>query len=170
MEKSKAYNLALFFLEKKNFFYWGLITIALLVFALNFFLKGSNGKFKEVEGKTIQRLLNKNEGFVPKLTEKALKSLKRTEKELPTYSEFARTSLLIIEKKYDVALQHSLQLKEELKNSKETALYGHNLLRIAFLERKLHQKESDKSKKELCSFLNHNPNLLTGFKDLESID
>ncbi len=51
----------------------------------------------------------------------------------PAYAEFSETSLLISRKKYQAALERAVSLKEALDGA-GSALYGENLVRIAFLQ------------------------------------
>ena len=96
------------------------------------------------DGRIAQKLLlNSQEGLASsfsKATQKRIGSLS------PYYTQFSNCSLLIGEKKLDVALSQSLALKLSLDQDRNfwitkseivkhgSMLYGYNLLRIAFLQ------------------------------------
>lgn len=60
-------------------------------------------------------------------------SIEELRKIAPAYAEFTDISLLISKKKYQAALERAVSLKEALKDT-GSALYGKNLVRIAFLQ------------------------------------
>lgn len=69
-------------------------------------------------------------------------SLKRTQaNNLPTYQEFAKTSLIIGQEKYQEALDKALKIKQELPS--ESPLFAYNLLRIATLYQALGNKNEE---------------------------
>ena len=68
-------------------------------------------------------------------------SLKRLSFMGALYQEFARTSLLIEEKKYEEALIRSKLISEQLKKENSPNLFGLNAVRIAFLESLLKSPE-----------------------------
>ncbi len=104
------------------------------------------------EGLMVQQLLI-NENLSEEAVFMANKALKRTDKELPYYSSYSYTTLLILQKKYENALLEAKKLKNEiasdlsfLKGDAEVAgplLYSYNLLRIAFLEKELKNSENE---------------------------
>jgi len=94
------------------------------------------------DGRIAQVLLNRgdvqaSQGFADRV-------FKRTQtNHLPSYTDYAQTSLMIAEGKYQEALASSLALKQKMlteaqeqpeKRNSEDLLFAFNLLRIAFLE------------------------------------
>jgi hypothetical protein len=77
------------------------------------------------------------------------RALKRTDQ--PYFSDYAKTSMLIGEKKYEEAFEASNQLKEQMlgddafwKSEKSSALFAFNLFRIAILSGQLKDSASEK--------------------------
>jgi hypothetical protein len=100
------------------------------------------------ESVIAQDIIWEKENFSSKEKLVAEHALKRVEKELPLYSKYAKTTLLISEKKYEEALKQSFALKKELQDiafvqKDEMAgpvLYVYNLLRITNLQKDLKNK------------------------------
>ncbi len=118
-----------------------------------------NGFLKEKYAAEIaQRWLCKEDLFKAKTWAEA--SLKKAENDLGLYASFSQTSLTIMEGNLEKALQEALELKKKMKGdaiSSKTLLFGHNLMRILFLERNLKMvKEEEASSKELEEYLQKN--------------
>ena len=91
------------------------------------------------EGQMTQALLAN--GKISEVNNNA-KGLDRLQAEVPAYSSFAKTSILIEEKKYEDALAKAYDLQKEICFEDNKALYVNNLLRIGILEKTLnHPKE-----------------------------
>ncbi|MCB1072953.1 MAG: hypothetical protein KDK96_07635 [Chlamydiia bacterium] len=77
------------------------------------------------------------------------RTLRRTQQ--PYYGDYARTSLKISEKRYQEALEESLNLRDKMhsdpsfweKSKNNSALFAFNLMRIATLSHELNHKESE---------------------------
>jgi hypothetical protein len=118
---------------------------------------------KKYEAQIAQALLNSER------TKEALilarRSLDRLKNEAPLHAQYAETSLIIEEGKYQKALEKAVALKEQIARSfhpRETRgkrlvggaiLYAHNLLRIAFLQKELKNRPGERAAwEELESF------------------
>jgi hypothetical protein len=74
----------------------------------------------------------------------ATNCIERLNLESPLHAEFAQASLLIEQKEYQKALELSVSLKEHLEGDEErSSLCGWNLLRLAFLQKQLHNKSGE---------------------------
>lgn len=83
----------------------------------------------------------------------ATKAIDRTQQEnLPFYSDFANTTLLITEKQYETALKNSILLKEKMQSQnlkREERQYGDTLFALNFLRIALLQQQLGLKKEEL---------------------
>lgn len=87
----------------------------------------------------------------------AHKSLKPIEVEAPFYASYGETSILIEKGSYQAALERSVVLRETMRNAVDFSrvigdhpvggalLFAHNLLRIACLQKELHNKPGEKA-------------------------
>lgn len=97
------------------------------------------------DGLIAQALLNLNN--VQEALPFAENAIARTKSEnAPFFTDFANTTLLIAEKKYDQALQNAKDLNKKITEQTEalkenSLLFAYNLLRIGMLQQQLGQKE-----------------------------
>ena len=85
---------------------------------------------------------------VKRVSEDALKRLSFMD---PRYRDYAMTSLLIEEGKYEEALMRSVQMRNTLAYQEAPNLYGLNLIRISFLEKLLEKKQKTKWEESLLT-------------------
>lgn len=92
----------------------------------------------------------------------------------PYFSQFDKSSLLIVQNDFKEALKESLTLKERIIKEgsldAETKLFACNLLRIAVLQKALNMKEEKGSLKELSTFLNGNPTVLAELNSVFNVN
>ncbi len=99
-------------------------------------------------------------------------SLESLKEDVPFHAAYGETSLLIEQGSYQDALQRSVALKEEMKGQSNFShkvgdypeggsyLFAHNLLRIACLQKELHNRHGEKAAwEELETFLSGNEEL-----------
>lgn len=97
----------------------------------------------------------------------SLATLKRGEKSLSAaYVSYAQTSLLITEEKYVEAFSAAQKLETELQEDPSSrTLHAFNLVRLAFLSKKLHNSELQKEFAAKLEALQNYPEVAALFKD-----
>lgn len=95
------------------------------------------------DGLLAQTLINRNDLAQAQLY--ANRSLERTKiDQLPFYTSYSETTLLICNQQYKDALLNALQLKQQMQDGKASdILFAFNLLRIAFLEQQVGTPEDE---------------------------
>lgn len=118
-------------------------------------LKKFPGFDKSVQSQIAQVLLT--DGQVQNAIPIAEACIERLKEDSPLHAAFAEASLFIETKEYQKALEASVALKERIEGTMETgqlkkkgveigaALYAWNLLRIAFLQKELHNQPGELS-------------------------
>lgn len=91
------------------------------------------GLERALEAETAQILLS--DGQVETAASMTTSCISRLKEESPTHAEFASISVQIEKQEYQKALEASVSLKERLND--QSALYGSNLVRIAFLQKQV---------------------------------
>lgn len=100
-----------------------------------------------------------NIGEIEKADQRAAGCIARLNEELPLHAEFARISLLIEQEKFQKALEASVTLKERLEREDfGSHLQGWNLVRLAFLHKKLQNPSGELAAwEEVKGFMQRNP-------------
>lgn len=159
------------FREKQNYFFYGFLFLAVVIFGyFKFSPRKENTNFLSVEkayhhwektGENLDELetvLNHHPELETKfgalIAERFLLQgdglaakpfaeavFRRISRHIPEHVEFAEGSVLIAQGKISEVLQQSLALKERL--SKDLFLYGCTLVRIAGLSQELHNKDQE---------------------------